>query len=192
MSNLLHWQYFSSLEDDLEHSARYVHVAQDNMNTHSIEFMRIILMAGSEVDALCKALAERHHLGEIANIGKAREAIHSFLPFIADMKVYLPRYNLEPVQPWKTWNEGKAPDWWNAYTNLKHNRHSHFGKANLRNVIDCMAGLFVILCHVCAKELLQKHVIPRNFMIDECYYVGVRNLSPGYKLPDYDKLTSTN
>jgi hypothetical protein len=47
-----HWQYFIAIESDLENTARYVEVTPGNFRTYSVEYARILLSAGSEVDVM--------------------------------------------------------------------------------------------------------------------------------------------
>ena len=59
-----HWQYLIAIESDLENTARYVEVAEDNFGTYSVEYSRILLSASSEIDVIsksvCRELANRH------------------------------------------------------------------------------------------------------------------------------------
>ena len=58
--NLHYWQYFAALEADLAATARFVELASANMACYSVEFARILLTAGSEIDVLCKVLCQEH------------------------------------------------------------------------------------------------------------------------------------
>jgi hypothetical protein len=62
MRNIHYWQYFVALEADLAATARYVEPTSANMACYSVEFARILLTAGSEVDVLCKVLCQEHQL----------------------------------------------------------------------------------------------------------------------------------
>src|SRR5215213_9801398 len=79
--NLHYWQYFVALEADLAATARYVEPTSANMACHSVEFARILLTAGSEVDVLCKVLCQEHGLRvSPVNINGYRAAITAQFP----------------------------------------------------------------------------------------------------------------
>src|SRR5438045_939603 len=54
----LYWEYFLALDSDLETVARYVEFDPANYKTFSIEFVRLILAACSEIDTVAKLLCE--------------------------------------------------------------------------------------------------------------------------------------
>ena len=39
--------------------------------------------------------------------------------------------------------DNQNPLWWGSYNNVKHHRHEHFKDANLKNVLNAVAGLLV-------------------------------------------------
>ena len=41
----------------------------------------------------------------------------------------------------------KIPDWWNGYNKVKHNMDTEFNKANLKNVLNALAALFILVDH---------------------------------------------
>jgi len=49
------------------------------------------------------------------------------------------------VTPFKEWGAGNSSPWWKAFTDLKHDRMSNFREAKLRNVIQSLAAVFIIL-----------------------------------------------
>lgn len=74
--SLHYWQYFAALDSDLLRISRYVEFASPNMDTYSIEFARLILSAGSEIDVLAKVLCDQHGLTIASdNINGYRDAL---------------------------------------------------------------------------------------------------------------------
>lgn len=49
------------------------------------------------------------------------------------------------IVPFKEWAAGSSSPWWKAFTDLKHDRMSNFREAKLRNVINSLAAVFIIL-----------------------------------------------
>ena len=54
-----HWHYSVALSEDVERTARFVEPAADNFKTYSIEFARLYLATGSEIDVVAKLLCEK-------------------------------------------------------------------------------------------------------------------------------------
>jgi hypothetical protein len=185
---LHYWQYFVALEADLTATARFVEPAQANMNTYSIEFARILLGAGSEIDVLCKVLCQEHHLPvSTENINGYRSAIVGRFPGFTKLEIQLPRYGLVRL-PWQAWEQGTNPRWWRAYNQVKHERHNHFEDANLENALDAVSGLFVLVSYVCASELHARTAKPwpHTLTLDPSLSSYIRtNMRPGHILPDF-------
>ncbi len=51
-------------------------------------------------------------------------------------------------QPLKTWIKDHRLLWYQAYNEVKHNRQTDFMKANLANVLDAIASLFLVLMNL--------------------------------------------
>jgi hypothetical protein len=188
--NLHYWQYYVALEADLAGTARFVEPDAANMSCHSIEFARLLLAAGSEVDVLCKVLCQEHRLvPSPKNINGYRVAITAKFPGFTKLEVRIPRYNLVR-HPWQSWDANTTPDWWRAYNNVKHERHSNFTSANLVNALDAMAGLFVLVSYMCHKELRARTALPwpQMLTLDPKLSSDIStNLRPGHVLPDFKK-----
>jgi len=145
--SLLHWNYFLALEEDIERLSRYVNFSKKNFKVYSIEIAHIYLAASSEVDVVAKLLSKKIDPNSDAdNIKKYRGIIDPTIPSLKNEIVSLPRYGLE-LNPWFNWNDNKSPDWWDDYNNVKHHREKYFKRANLKNVLNAMAGLFLVILH---------------------------------------------
>jgi hypothetical protein len=73
------------------------------------------------------------------------------LPRIAEFEVVLHRFGLT-LCPWDEWKTNKpgdrVPFWWSDYNKVKHHRDAHFGRANLKNALNAVAGLFVMVLYL--------------------------------------------
>lgn len=142
--NYKYWEYFLSLEDDLEKCTKYIEFCPANYQTFSIEFAKIIIAASAEFENvakdLCKLIdpsAKPNNMPDVYPI--ITREFHRF----CDVEVVLPRYKIR-FKPWGQWTTNSRPDWWvNGYNKIKHSRDSSFNKANLENAIYAMGGLFV-------------------------------------------------
>jgi hypothetical protein len=139
-----HWEYFLSIEADLADAARYVEFHEDNKDTYSVKFARVIVASGAEFGAVANRLCA------LIDPSKTPDRINQYCPIIikkypkfVDHIVHIPRFKLE-LKPWQTWTASAAPDWWSkSYNNIKHKRDQHFHEANLDNAMDATAGLLL-------------------------------------------------
>ncbi|MBU2875938.1 hypothetical protein [Marinobacter salexigens] len=138
-----------ALEDSLTSLSRYVEFSYDNFNSYSIEMVRILLSAGSEVDVvlkdICKILEPSR---KVKNISDYRDLISSKSLCFDGRLVHIPRFGLD-FEPWSDWSSKEPLFWWRSYNKVKHQRSSSYSEGNLKNVLYAMAALFsanVVLC----------------------------------------------
>lgn len=164
-----HWNYFLALEEDFLRISRYVHFNAANNKAYSIEFARIILAAGSEVDVVAKALTNQMTGKDTENIKEHREAILPAYPDIPKHTVSMDRFGMN-VTPWENWSAGKSPDRWSSYNTVKHNRGRNFQEANLENTFRSVAGLFILLIyHLRRMGAKEVHPPPRILSTEETF-----------------------
>jgi len=145
--NFVHWNYFIALEQDLAKVSRFIEFSQANFNAYSIELAHLLLAASSEVDVVLKALCNIKNPGrDHQNINDYRETIKTTLPGLINDKGFINRYGLE-LQPWSNWNGEENPLWWRSYNNVKHQRDSHFNEANLKNTLNSVTGLSLVVLY---------------------------------------------
>lgn len=140
-----HWNYFLALEDDVGRLSRYLEPTEANFEAYSLELVRILFAAGSEVDVVAKQLCNQIDTASTANsIDQYQIQLMGHFPEIAQSQVLIPRFGLS-LSPWERWAHNQNPVWWRAYNKVKHERHVHFSMANLRNALNSVAGLFSLL-----------------------------------------------
>lgn len=158
-----HWNYFLALDSDLARLARYVEFSETNFACYSIEIARILLAAASEVDVVAKQLCEQVSPGCGADkIGPYRETLNAHLPAIASFEVVVARYGLN-LRPWDEWSKttgDRVPFWWTANNKVKHERHTHFNQATLKNALNAVAGLFVMLLYLYREQAQRAELDP--------------------------------
>ena len=189
--NLQHWNYFLALCDDTVGASRYVEFHAENFKTYSIEFARLYLASGSEVDVVAKQLCLKCDAASKAdNINAYRATILAKFPDLPCVRVDLPRFVIS-LTPWKDWaTTGQNPFWWHCYNEVKHKRDVHFQKANLENTLNALAGLYVLLTYLYGNELATEGFIPMPtlFRFDLKYLAvsrGVADMS--FTLPGMTK-----
>lgn len=145
--NLLHWNYFLALESDVERLARFVEFTSNNYETYSIEIAHLYLAAASEVDVVAKLLCSKMDPSTKAtNMDQYRLVLRPFLPELENLLVCIPRYSLD-IRPWSSWRTDENPNWWKSYNKVKHQRGEYLALANLENLLNAVAGLFLLVMY---------------------------------------------
>jgi hypothetical protein len=170
---LIHWNYFLALEEDLERLSRFVDFS-GNDQVYSIEIARLFMSACAEVDVVLKRLSEALSSASNANsINAYFSEIALRIPSFVKFEVIIPRFGLT-LHPWQEWKAAHPPFWWQHHNKVKHHRHEHFEKANLKNCLNAVAGLYVAALYLYqpqaeAGELQQ---IPRLFNVSNSHFGG--------------------
>ncbi len=171
-----HWNYFLAIERDLEVLSRYVDFDERNFKCFSIEIAKILLSAAAEVDVVCKQICKNLKRSSKANnIDKYRAEMGTKLPAIAGFGVQLPRFGLT-LHPWDEWKKKNGvPHWWTAYNKIKHNRHSDYHQANLKNALNATAGLLVVVLYLYPEKAGLGELVPLPQLLrpDEAHFGGL-------------------
>jgi hypothetical protein len=169
---LIHWNYFLALENDLAHLSRFVEFHEDNFETYSIEMAHLLFGASSEVDVVLALLCQKLKGEPRRNgINIYKSIILSSLPEIATTQVTIPRFGIV-LTPFDNWHgTDKNPNWWCAYNKVKHERDTHFPKANLKNVLNSIGALFIVLLYWYRDQTTENRLspVPSLFRIDATF-----------------------
>jgi hypothetical protein len=156
----VHWNLFLALDNDIGVLSRYVELARRNESVFSIELASLLFSAASEVDVVAKILCKSiDPQADPENIDAYRKLITKAHPDLHSFRVDLPRHGLS-FDPWSNWAKGKNPDWWTSYNKVKHERDKHFALANLKNTLNAVAGLYVVLIYAFADEARSGALVP--------------------------------
>lgn len=185
-----YWQYFLAIEADLDATVRFVEPDPKNYETYSIEFAKILLSACSEVDVISKVLAKEIKPGSKPdNINQHRSIILHKYSGLPHVPVTIPRFGIT-LQPWKSWDSGKNPDWWKSYNSVKHKRHLHFGDANQINALQSVAALFSLLVYLYHRELFHDDLHPWPRLLDLAKNPDAIIPEDQYQLPGFDSFSA--
>ena len=187
--NTPHWHYFVALCQDFEKTTRFVELSPDNFSTYSIQFARIYLAIGSEIDVVAKLVCQQIDPSKSAkNIDQYRRTIVGKYPQFPTVEV---RAEMAGIQftPWADWGSQKQPSWWTCYNDVKHERNRFFKSANLENTLNALGGLLVLTGYLYSMELSNCSLGPSGNVITFAnkYYSGVAmrdhgNVA-GYRMP---------
>lgn len=73
------------------------------------------------------------------------------------------KINCYPIEPFREWGANKSLPWWNAFTNLKHDRLKNHKEATLINSIRALAAAFVILTLQNEVDFKHGHISPELY-----------------------------
>lgn len=165
-----YWSYYLELEEQLIQTKRFVDFDISNYKTFSIEYLKLLQAACSEIDVVAKIIAEKYDSNftklDNKNIQKWGFVLQQHFNDIGEKTACF--LNDFYVRPWENWkyeqyndkngrvryrlaDKTETPKWWTAYNKVKHERTSHYqsGKtnycrANLENLISAMAALYIL------------------------------------------------
>lgn len=165
--------YYDELEKRFALLSHYISFEKSNRLVYSNELLTLLQLIGSEVDVCGKAIAEvSDECPDLdkCNIQKWGFYIQRVIPDMDRVQVKTP---IEvSYRPWAKFRieqyvnkkdavgfryetnshpQAESPDWWRAYNSVKHRRkqlvepeESEYKKANLKNVIHALGGLYVM------------------------------------------------
>lgn len=174
-TSLIHWNYFLAIEEDLDRLSRFVDFS-GNDEAFSVEIGRILTSATSEVDIVLKQLCKVHNPQSRAdNINAYYLEISGALPTFIPFQITIPKHELT-LQPWVDWDKNQPPFWWQDNNKVKHHRHDHFDKANLKNCLNSVGALYIAILYLYkteaeAGDLLQ---FPKLFNVADAHFGGTR------------------
>ncbi|QEL56743.1 hypothetical protein [Chromobacterium paludis] len=122
----------------------------NNLNTYSHKIRELLILACTEIEASWKAVL-------IENSSKKESRYktnHYFktkdLLKLDKWSVHLKDYeHLGVLTPFKDWNETnptRSLEWYDSYNAVKHDREGEFERANLKNLLNAMAAMHILLC----------------------------------------------
>ena len=191
LHDIPHWKYFRLLERDLEESFRYVSPVPEHFNVHSEYFARVIVMACVEIENCLRSFSSKVPGGGTPQaISQFQAVVTGQYPQFTSMKIDMPRFSVQSLEPWAGWSTNTAPDWWtNGYNKIKHDRVGHPAAPTLHRAISSVAALLVILLHFYRLEYgrieVSSIIAPTLLLPQEPENDGIYSGSTGWdwKLP---------
>lgn len=160
-----HLNYFLCIEDDLIDLSRCIEFCYSNKTVFSLELARLLMVAAAEAEVVAKELCKRIKPGSKASgINGYQSELMQAYPMLPSASVELPRFSML-FTPWSSWSTvNTSPDWWKAYSGVKHHRAQKFKEANLKNTLDATAGLLILLTMFYGIEGNYLYPAPKIFL----------------------------
>jgi hypothetical protein len=135
-----YWNYYLHLEEKFMHISSFVHFDSRNFNVFSYEFVSLFQNIGAEIDLLFKKICG-YSGNDNRTMRDYKNDIIYKCPEIKEKKIKVNYFNIE-IQPFEKLESGMT--WWKEYNAIKHNRLDNISKANLENVLEALAALFLL------------------------------------------------
>lgn len=143
---------YLSIQKTLQDIFDYIEPADQNKDVFSHELYALLLRACTEVEANFKSILVANGMSgsDHFNMGNYKKIEESSK--LSNYKVTFPFWrkldgnvsSLEMI-PFESFQLGNSPEWYVAYNNVKHNRDSKFENASLKNCMNAVAAVLVLL-----------------------------------------------
>jgi hypothetical protein len=138
---------YRMLEDDLKIIFEFVEPSDDNCLTYSHRIYELLLRAATEFETNCKGILDANGYIKNGNLSiidyyKIEKAIRA-----SKYEIYLDIWRPErkKIVPFKGWATGHKLEWYAAYNDVKHGRQIKFCRANIANLLNSVAAVYIIL-----------------------------------------------
>ena len=141
-------QSYEILKRDLLRLFEFIEPCSDNYSTYSQRTFELLLRACTEVESNCKqVLRANGNPTEDANIIRFSDLNGPMK--LSEYRVCCPAIDFEDFSPFESFactvRQDRSPSWYRAYNQVKHDRAISFSSASLRNVIESIGAVHVIL-----------------------------------------------
>jgi len=147
---------FSIIQNDLIKLFEYVEPSDINLDTYSYRIHEILMRTCIEIEANFKAIAKANIFNPKDNKGRLKDEnswnIKDYKKInithrLSSYKVFIPIWNgsNSTFEPFVEWNTSESLSLYQSYNKSKHDRQNQFKEANLKNTLNAIGGLLVLL-----------------------------------------------
>ncbi|MDF5730643.1 MAG: hypothetical protein PUP92_22125, partial [Rhizonema sp. PD38] len=118
-----------------------------NEETYSHRIFELLLRASTEFETNCKAILRANGYSKSTNLNITDYCKIEQATKLSNYKVHLKNWEPSPkvIEPFKDWQNNQPLNWYQEYNAAKHDRNKAFKKANMKNMLEAIAGLLCIL-----------------------------------------------
>lgn len=141
-------RYYKTLERDFLKTLEYIELTDDNLSTYSINNYKLLTNICIEVENNLKGILLANNY---INVDRNRDltmkdysVLYKYLrltEYTVELKVFYYQKKLNPFIRGKD----KQLKWYKAYNKLKHDRTKNIKYATLDNIINALAGLYILI-----------------------------------------------
>lgn len=140
---------FLLIQSDIQKLFEYIEPSDQNETTYSYRVHELYIRVCIEIEANCKAILRENGYFKKGNWNMSDYCLIEKTHKLSGYEVLLPRWDgsrfcrYTPFSKWAT--EDKALPWYNLYHEVKHDIHSNFKHANIKNLVEATSGLVALL-----------------------------------------------
>ena len=147
---------FLLIQSDLQRLFEFIEPADVNLDTFSYRIHELFMRSCIEVEANFKAILKENIFNPMDGRGSPRQEkhwnIHDYKKVntthhLSAYKAHVPIWDgtRSVFEPFKEWAAAPELSWYQAYNKSKHDRRNEFKKANLRNLLNSVTGILILL-----------------------------------------------
>lgn len=147
---------FGLIQSDLIKLFEYIEPSDRNLKTYSYRIHELFMRTCIEIEANFKAILKENIFNPTDRKGGLRPEnkwnIHDYKKVnkthhLSAYKIHVPIWDgtQSVYEPYKEWRGSVELSWYQAYNKSKHDRQIAFKEANLKNLINSIAGLLALL-----------------------------------------------
>lgn len=169
------WKQYQALERDAKEVIEHIPLVEEHLSVWSLRLGDILIVLGSVIDSVFKFALQYEGLTETMpdvmkkirakdrlDMGDYRQVFQDYYG-LSSKHVYI-RPLARRIQPFGKWADGRSPDWWDAYQGVKHDKFANKKDAQLRHVLDGLAGFFLLnVIHVPNRIVLARLKLWQNY-----------------------------
>lgn len=138
------------LLDDLYDVLKVIAPCKENMVCFGHKIRNILILACTEIDSIMKGILVKNDIKYHRNFYTTNDYIKLNKPLrLNEYSLSLTRFedlgDFKPFYGWNAQNPTSSLSWYNDYNKVKHDRTNTFHLANLKNAIDSIMGLSIML-----------------------------------------------
>lgn len=138
---------FLLLQKDALELFDYIEPSDQNFKTYSFRLHELLLRSCIEIETNFKAILRENGYRKADNWNiadyKKIDATHR----LSSYQIKLPQWDGENGirTPFKDWRENRPLRWYQAYNEIKHDRHEQFASSTFENFIDAICALTAVI-----------------------------------------------
>lgn len=138
---------FLLIQSDIQKLFEYVEPVDKNKEAYSYRIHELFVRVCIEVEANCKAILFENGYTKKGNLNMSDYRLIEDTHKMSAYEIVLPRWDGKygRYRPFGKWSENKKLYWYQYYHDVKHDIHSNFRHANIKNLVEAACGLIALL-----------------------------------------------
>lgn len=150
-----YWPVYDRLESEVRELTLFISLEDVHLDVFSMKLAELVLRIGQECENAGKTLATKRRLSppsgtiqrlSFPSLGNLLCSAIDLSTKVVEVIWAYQSLTTKLLTPFASWSPAasNSPVWYQAYNGLKHDRNTHFDKGSYRNVLEALAGLFIL------------------------------------------------